>query len=61
MALSIVIYPLSISYAQSVALTDGWKVQSSQTKKSYKAQVPSTIMGTLTQNGLYKGILEGLN
>ena len=63
--LSFIIYHLSFSYAQSVAqtqvLTDGWKVQSSQSKKSYKAQVPSTVMGTLTQNGLYKGILEGLN
>lgn len=65
LTLSIFICPLSISYVQSVAqtqlLTDGWKVQSSQSKKSYKAQVPSTMMGTLTQNGLYKGILEGLN
>lgn len=55
-------------------LSDGWRVQSSakvaqngqqltttkvNTKKWYKAQVPSTIMGTLTQNGLYKGVLEG--
>jgi len=40
-------------------LTDGWRVQSSATKKTYNAQVPSTIMGTLTRNGLYKGILEG--
>ena len=61
LSLSIIIYPLSISYAQTQVLSDGWKVQSSQTKKSYKAQVPSTVMGTLTQNGLYKGILEGLN
>ena len=61
LTLLIIIYPLSISYAQTQVLTDGWSVQSSQSKKSYKAQVPSTIMGTLTQNGLYKGILEGLN
>ena len=60
LSLSIIIYPLSISYAQTQVLTDGWKVQSSQTKKQYKAQVPSTVMGTLTQNGLYKGILEGV-
>jgi len=59
-ALSIILCPLSISMAQPQVLSDGWKVQSSQTKKSYKAQVPSTIMGTLTQNGLYKGILEGV-
>ena len=61
LSLSVIIYPLSISYAQTQVLTDGWSVQSSQSKKSYKAQVPSTIMGTLTQNGLYKGILAGLN
>ena len=41
-------------------LSDGWKVQSSVTKKTYNAQVPSTVMGTLTRNGLYKGILEGV-
>ena len=46
--------------ASELLLTDGWRVQSSATKKSYDAQVPSTIMGTLTQNGLYKGILEGV-
>ena len=48
-------------FAQTQVLSDGWKVQSSQSKKVYNAQVPSTIMGTLTQNGLYKGILEGVN
>ena len=52
---------LLFSNAQTMLLSDGWKVQSSQSRKSYKAQVPSTVMGTLTQNGLYKGILEGLN
>ena len=46
--------------ASEQVLSDGWKVQSSVAKKSYNAQVPSTIMGTLTQNGLYKGILEGV-
>lgn len=46
--------------ASELLLTDGWRVQSSATKKSYDAQVPSTIMGTLTRNGLYKGILEGV-
>ena len=59
--LSFIIYHLSFSVAQTQVLSDGWKVQSSQSRKSYKAQVPSTVMGTLTQNGLYKGILEGLN
>lgn len=47
-------------HAHVQILSDGWRVQSAQTKKSYKAQVPSTVMGTLTQNGLYKGILEGV-
>lgn len=46
--------------ASEQVLSDGWKVQSSATKKTYNAQVPSTVMGTLTQNGLYKGILEGV-
>ncbi len=63
LSLSIIIshFSFSVAHAQTQVLSDGWKVQSSQTKKQYKAQVPSTIMGTLTQNGLYKGILEGLN
>ena len=51
---------LSFSVAQTQILSDNWKLQSSATKKSYNAQVPSTVMGTLTQNGLYKGILEGV-
>lgn len=46
--------------ASEQVLSDGWKLQSSATKKTYNAQVPSTVMGTLTQNGLYKGILEGV-
>ena len=50
---------IQVSASEQV-LSDGWKVQSSATKKTYNAQVPSTIMGTLTKNGLYKGILEGV-
>ena len=50
---------IQVSASEQI-LSGGWKVQSSQTKKQYNAQVPSTIMGTLTQNGLYKGILEGV-
>ena len=46
--------------ASEQLLTDGWRVQSTATGESYDAQVPSTIMGTLTRNGRYKGILEGL-
>ena len=48
------------THASEQLLSDGWRVQSSQSKKSYNAVVPSTIMGTLTRNGLYKGILEGV-
>ena len=50
---------MQVSASEQV-LSDGWKVQSSATKKTYNAQVPSTVMGTLTRNGLYKGILEGV-
>lgn len=57
-------------------LEDGWKVQSSGkvtlagatlsglnicTTDWYHATVPSTVMGVLTQNGLYKDVLEGMN
>ena len=62
LSLSFIICHLSFSVAQASEtqiLRDGWRVQSSQSKKSYAAVVPSTIMGTLTANGLYKGILEG--
>ena len=48
------------THASEQLLSDGWRVQSSKSKKSYDAVVPSTIMGTLTRNGLYKGILEGM-
>ena len=57
-------------------LSNGWKVQSSAkvhcsgeqlskpavaTKGWYDASVPSTIMGVLTKNGLYKDAFEGMN
>lgn len=57
-------------------LTDDWKVQSSEkinisgseiasagvnTAGWYKGSVPSTVMGVLTANGLYEGVLEGMN
>ena len=62
LTLSMILSPLSLSFlqAQTQVLSGGWHVQSSANKKQYNAQVPSTIMGTLTQNGLYKGILEGV-
>lgn len=55
-------------------LSDGWRVQSSRqisvggellsepdydARKWYEASVPSTVMGVLTSNGLYNGLLEG--
>lgn len=64
------------SLAGDLLLSDGWKVQSSaQTRLSgkelsmpqaevqgwYEATVPSTVMGTLTRNGLYPDALEGMN
>lgn len=57
-------------------LSDGWKVQSSakttlsgeklstpqaEVEGWYDAIVPSTVMGVLTANGLYKDALEGVN
>lgn len=63
--------------ARKTILTDGWQVQSSaevnpasgevlSTSKAvtngwYRATVPSTVMGVLTENGLYPGLLEGEN
>lgn len=59
-----------------IMLTDDWKVQSSEkintpgseiasagvnTTGWYTGSVPSTIMGVLTANGLYEGILESMN
>lgn len=62
--------------AENLLLGNGWKVQSSakikakgevlsttqaQTDGWYEASVPSTVMGTLTRNGLYTDVLEGMN
>ena len=59
-----------------IVLNDGWQVQSAEkamtdgqalsgeevsTEGWYEATVPSTIMGVLTDNGLYPDILEGTN
>lgn len=59
-----------------ILLSDGWAVQSSaettqtgaelstpaaDTEGWYSATVPSTVMGTLTANGLYKDLLVGRN
>lgn len=42
-------------YAKDIKLTDGWLLNG-----TYKASVPSTVMGVLTANGEYPGILEGM-
>lgn len=62
--------------AGDILLSDGWKVQSSAKVSSsgqdissaqieagewYDAVVPSTVMGTLTRNGIYTDVLEGDN
>lgn len=62
--------------AADLLLADGWKVQSSAQVASsgeeissaqievgewYDAVVPSTVMGTLTRNGMYADVLEGDN
>jgi len=62
--------------ASVLLLSDGWKVQSSAKVLQsgerlstsgvdvgdwYEAVVPSTVMGTLTRNGLYADVLEGMN
>lgn len=41
-------------------LSDGWQCQSKVEGKWYKATVPSTVMGVLTANGEYPGVLEGM-
>jgi exo-1,4-beta-D-glucosaminidase len=50
-----ILFPLHIT-AKEIPLTDGWLL-----KGKYNATVPSTIMGVLTANGEYPGILEGLS
>lgn len=60
----------------SLLLSEDWQVQSSakialtgeqlsmpetKVKDWYKGKVPSTIMGVLTENGLYKDVLKGMN
>lgn len=62
--------------AKEMLLSDNWKVQSSakvtqngeelstpqaSTDSWYNATVPSTVMGVLTSNGLYKDLLTGTN
>jgi len=61
---------------QQMLLSDNWSIQQSSkvnadgqvissenfsTSNWYPATVPSTVMGTLTKNGLYAGLLEGTN
>lgn len=64
------------SVARQILLTDNWTIQQSDKVEAggealssadanidgwYKATVPSTVMGTLTANGLYKDLLVGTN
>lgn len=50
-------YVFSLSVCASViTLHDGWVLQN-----HYPTSVPSTVMGILTENGEYGGILEGMN
>ena len=44
----------SNTQARTIELGDGWTLQG-----RYKATVPSTVMGVLTANGEYAGILDG--
>ena len=44
----------SNTQARTIELSDGWTLQG-----RYKATVPSTVMGVLTANGEYAGILDG--
>lgn len=53
--LLLILFPLHIA-AKDIPLTDGWLLNG-----KYNATVPSTIMGVLTANGEYPGILEGLS
>lgn len=65
-----------VEYAKEILLHDTWTVQSSakvgqdgkvisspeiDVSAWYKATVPSTIMGVLTDNGLYQDLFEGTN
>lgn len=64
------------SLTGDLLLSEGWKVQSSaetglsgkelsvpqaEVQGWYEAAVPSTVMGTLTRNGIYTDALEGMN
>ncbi|MDR0540637.1 MAG: glycoside hydrolase family 2 [Dysgonamonadaceae bacterium] len=42
-----------------ILLSENWTLQ--QGEKSYPAKTPSTVMGTLVENGVYPAILEGKN
>jgi len=64
------------SLTRQILLTDNWEIQqadkagadgkdlsstSANVENWYKATVPSTVMGVLTANGLYKDLLVGTN
>lgn len=47
--------------AKDFKLNEGWRIRSSQSSDWYPAQVPSTVLGVLTQNGLYQDAFVGDN
>ena len=52
------------SWAQrTISLSDGWQCQSTAVTdgSSYRATVPSTVMGVLTANGEYPDVLTAMN
>lgn len=44
---------------QDFILRDGWQIHADGSETSYKACVPSTVIGTLTQNGKYTDAFVG--
>jgi len=46
---------------QVIMLSDGWQCLSQAEGKWYEATAPATVMGVLTANGEYPGVLEGMN
>ncbi len=60
--LALVLGGVTATHAQQqILLSDGWTLQQSDSDEVYKATVPSTVMGVLTANGLYKDLLDGTN
>ena len=45
--------PSGVQPGDKLSLVDGWTLRSEKTGKSYDAKVPSTVAGTLFENGFY--------